>query len=658
MKLPFVSILFLSLATRYHLNAQEADSAFDLLIRNTTIIDVVSKNVNEHKTIAISGGRIVAIEDTIKSSAKKEIDGAGLIVMPGFVNTHTHLWQHICKSCYPKAKLQEWTRIYRRIHCMEPEELEKVVLAATGEALLSGITTVSDFASLGFNDFANEVNLQTIASSGIGGVVMWSNPTIFLPDWIKEQEITRLQKKFKDHLQIWMAQGPLSFHSLPQVYAGIRLGQKLQMHFSEHTMENIQEQRDFYTSLSRYYQSFADSLHTEDKRFIGELLKVDTPTAADAYVAWQRMATQILERPDSLSRLSEAEKKLLQSAALARIISPMPLLGYLGILRNFLAIHSVWPQPEDIALMKKQQVSVSHNPESNLYLSSGIAPVNSYFDSSVLVTIGTDGAASNDGINFFAAMREMWNLIKLSTMDPAVSGRWSEWDILQAATINGAKALFCDSITGSVSAGKHADLVLLERAKLGLAPLRKNNLVSLIIYSANPSAIAHVLADGKFVVQNGQLSGHREETLAKNLTSIAAAVDQRMDSGKLWSGQYDLNDEKISPYWYAYRSVRDRDSIYLAIRNVSKKTMNMRIMASGATFGGGLPDVADREVNKRFPNKRPAKAFEVPVSLKPNQQVTISKARGDSIHVYNITYNKKRLTKNSGAGQLLIYTSP
>src|SRR6185369_7552818 len=241
----------------------------DLAIRDTTVVDVLKKEVVSHQTIGIKGGRIVVITNSSEAvHAKNEINASDFLALPGFVNTHTHLWQHICKACYPKEKLQQWIRVYQRIHYLEPDELYKVVLAASSEALLSGITTVSDYASLSFNDYGFETNANAARDAGLDGVLVWSNPSVFLPDRVKLGEIQRLRELYKAHFDIWMGFGGLSFYSLPQVYSGIRIGQKLDMHMTEHTMENNEEQRQLYRNLSGYYETYKDKLGSSDREML------------------------------------------------------------------------------------------------------------------------------------------------------------------------------------------------------------------------------------------------------------------------------------------------------------------------------------------------------------------------------------------------------
>ena len=151
---------------------------------------MLGKQVLPNKTIGIKAGRIVVIANESEvMHAKNEINGSDYLALPGFVNTHTHLWQHICKACYPKEKLQQWIRVYQPIHYLEPDELYQVVLAASSEALLAGFTTVSDYASLSFNDYAFETNANAARDAGLDGVMVWSNPAVFLPDRIKLEEI-------------------------------------------------------------------------------------------------------------------------------------------------------------------------------------------------------------------------------------------------------------------------------------------------------------------------------------------------------------------------------------------------------------------------------------------------------------------------------------
>lgn len=649
-----ITVLFCATVANAQPNSKPDFEQLDLAIRDTTVVDVLKKEVVSHQTIGIKAGRIVVITNSSEAvHARNEINASDYLALPGFVNTHTHLWQHICKTCYPKEKLQQWIRVYQRIHYLEPDELYKVVLAASSEALLSGITTVSDYASLSFNEYGFETNANAARDAGLGGVLVWSNPSVFLPDRIKLKEIQRLRGLYKDHFDIWMGFGGLSFYSLPQVYSGIRIGQKLDMGMTEHTMENIEEQRQLYRSISGYYETYKDKLGSRDRTMLATVLAMNRPASVDAIDQLRRVAEQALavDATQSPPKLTEDEKRFLQQFKHQRIISPFPVLDYFKVLPNYLAIHSVWPQREDIELMRRNNVSVSLNPESNMYLASGIAPIYSYLNSGILLTLGTDGAASNDAINSFSAMREMWNVYKIDLMNTDVSRNFDEWNILQAATINGARALMLDNRTGSLTVGKEADIVLVSKNELGVSPARPGTIIPLLIYSAGPRNVKYVISDGQVVVQNGSLVKYREEELASALSRLAIDVDQRVTTrGKIWRDEYQLRE--IDEQWYRFRSIRKLDTVDLKIGNTGSSTLKVTIMVSGVTFGGGSCYVTDEEVRKRFPEDCPKGSFKKEIVIKPHESIQIVKPPNE--WEIKITTPSTLLRTTSDSGQLLV----
>jgi hypothetical protein len=326
-------------------------------------------------------------------------------------------------------------------------------------------------------------------------------------------------------------------------------------------------------------------------------------------------------------------------------------LDYLNVLPGYLAIHSVWQQKEDIELMQRRGVTVSHNPESNMYLSSGIAPVYEYLNARILVTIGTDGAASNDGINFFSAMREMWNLYKIDLMNTDVTKEFDEWIVLQAATINGAKALKLDNRTGSLTEGKEADIILISKDELGLAPARPDKIPALLIYSANTRNVKYVISDGNVVVENGHLVRYQEKALANRLSEIAAAVDERIEKGKVWDESYEIPDRLPTAYWYKYRSIRDKDGVDLRVKNSGSAPIRLTIIASGDPFGGGTADVVDKEVSDRFPEGHARLGFKEEIIIRPRQEARVIKKPGQ--WEYELVAPSRPLGPKSGSGRLL-----
>src|SRR5205807_766216 len=118
-----------------------------------------------------------------------------------------------------------------------------------------------------------------------------------------------------------------------------------------------------------------------------------------------------------------------------------------------LAAHGVWVTDEDIAILKRRAIGVAHNPESNMKLASGVAPVTKYLAAGVAVGLGTDGAASNNDLDMFEAMRQAAFLAKLATKDPtAVPAQVA----LDMATMGGARALGMGPQIGSLEPRKRA----------------------------------------------------------------------------------------------------------------------------------------------------------------------------------------------------------
>ena len=118
--------------------------AADVVIRNVTVCDVAAKTVTPAMEIVITGDRIERVQPQgDPTPAPVVIDGTRLVAVPGFIDTHTHLWQHVGKSVAPDRQLQEWVkRVYGPSRYLTPDEVGLVASAAAAEALRSGITTV------------------------------------------------------------------------------------------------------------------------------------------------------------------------------------------------------------------------------------------------------------------------------------------------------------------------------------------------------------------------------------------------------------------------------------------------------------------------------------------------------------------------------------
>jgi 5-methylthioadenosine/S-adenosylhomocysteine deaminase len=195
--------------------------------------------------------------------------------------------------------------------------------------------------------------------------------------------------------------------------------------------------------------------------------------------------------------------------------TPAEYLFHLGMFEkaHVLLAHSVHLNRRDIGYLKGMRGGVSHNPVSNLKLGCGIAPVKDMIEQGITIGLGTDGAGSATTLDMFEEIRAASWLQKLDYGDPT---KLPAFDALSMATTGSAALLNIAHETGTLEAGKKADLILIDLKKPHLQPV--HNLYSLLAYSANGADVDTTIINGKIVMQGRQLLTIDEEELMKQVS--------------------------------------------------------------------------------------------------------------------------------------------
>ena len=193
-------------------------------------------------------------------------------------------------------------------------------------------------------------------------------------------------------------------------------------------------------------------------------------------------------------------------------MTPVEYLDSLGFLdEKVLAAHCIWVEDDEIDLLAKRKVGVSHCMESNLKLASGFAPVVTMLMAGIKVTFGTDGAASNNDLNILSEMSTTAKVHKALSNNPSVLDAKT---VLLMATKWSAEVLGLGDKIGSIEKGKIADIVIINLKKPHLTPMY--DVYSHIVYAAMASDVDTVMVNGKVVVNNSKFcNGDEEKILAK-----------------------------------------------------------------------------------------------------------------------------------------------
>ncbi|NLK06028.1 MAG: amidohydrolase family protein, partial [Spirochaetales bacterium] len=162
------------------------------------------------------------------------------------------------------------------------------------------------------------------------------------------------------------------------------------------------------------------------------------------------------------------------------------------------AAHCVWCTEDDLRILRKHNVSVVHNPESNMKLGSGFAPIPRMLELGINVALGTDGAASNNNLNMFEEMHLASVIHNGYTLDPVIM---KPETVLSMATVNGA-CVQGRPDTGTLEVGKKADIVAVNLDAPHMKP--SLNLMALLVYSAQGSDVTMTMVDGKILYEDGE----------------------------------------------------------------------------------------------------------------------------------------------------------
>jgi 5-methylthioadenosine/S-adenosylhomocysteine deaminase len=414
-----------------------------ILIKNALILDT-NNFEGKRQSLLIKDDLIAEISDEIdETGVSKIIDADGKILLPGFVNTHTHLSMALFRGLADDLSLDSWLNdhIWPMEANLNGEYCYIGALLGAVELIKSGTTTFSDMY------FYMEDVARAVDEAGIRAALSYG-----MIDFGDEE---KRKAEIEENLALFNA------------CDGMADG-RINVFFGPHSP---------YTA--------------------SEELLVKTRQLADE----NGMKIHI--------HVSETQKEINDSLE-EKGLRPFEYLEKIGFLGpDVIAAHCVWLSDEEIEIIKRHDVKISHNPCSNMKLASGIAPVSKLIENGICVSIGTDGASSNNNLDLIEEMKTASLLQKVSTLDPKVL---NSNQAIEMATIKGAEALGMDSQIGSIEVGKKADIILIDTNAVNMVP-DSSSLSSNIVYSANGSNVDTTICNGKVLMENKKLTALDEDEI-------------------------------------------------------------------------------------------------------------------------------------------------
>jgi 5-methylthioadenosine/S-adenosylhomocysteine deaminase len=245
--------------------------------------------------------------------------------------------------------------------------------------------------------------------------------------------------------------------------------------------------------------------------------------------AWERAVAITREYGVGLRTHSNESRFDVEETQRRYGMRPVEALEKFGLLdaHRVLLAHCVWLDDSEIALLAGRGVGVTHNPVSNMKLASGAAPVEKLLAAGVQVGLGSDGEKENNNLDVFEEMKVASLLAKLSQLDASALDSWS---ICRMATAMGARALGLEKVTGTLEAGKSADLIAVRTDTPRMTPLVTGPLLNLhhnLVHAVQGGDVDLTMVDGRILVDNGQLQSANLRTLIDRVNGLTPGLFER-----------------------------------------------------------------------------------------------------------------------------------
>jgi len=436
------------------------------------------REILDEASVCIERDRIAALgsrRDLERRFPEAEIvDCKGRIVMPGMVNTHTHLFQTLLKGLGDDMVLKKWFTCMTgpsAVH-LTPEDAHVAALHGCAESIRSGVTTLVDFMYVHTKPGMIESIVEAFEQTGMRGFVCRG--------FISTGEQYGI---------------PAELIEQPQ-----------------HAMGDAREQ------IRRY--------NRPDARVqIGIAPNMIWAVDEEGYRLTRRLANE--ERALITTHVAETTFEL-ETAATRYGQTDTEFLSEIGFLGpDVLAAHCVHCKPHDIRILHHHKAKVAHNPCSNMYLASGCPPIPEMLLAGVDVGLASDGPASSNNHSLFQAMKFAALIQKGFHQDATIM---TAEKVLEMATIDGARAVGLEAEIGSIEPGKKADIAVLDFNNAFMTPI--HHPVSAIVYSALGHEVSTVMIDGRFVMKDGVLTGVKEAEVRRRAQAHADNLARRAGSDR------------------------------------------------------------------------------------------------------------------------------
>lgn len=453
-----------------------------LIIKNALLIaDAKSKPAKA--TVAVDAeGRIASILDNCPESCgdAEIIDAEGMIAMPGMVNAHTHSYANMTKALSENYPLEEMMfHIMAQGAYQTPEVVYYNTMAGAIEMLKCGVTSCLD--QLAQNETGLDAALDAYEDVGMRVCVV---------PMITDRPYYRTI--------------PVAEHLYPESEKNLKAARAQDL-----IDMSISVIKRWHGRGGRITVGFGPS---GPQRSSNELIKGCIKGALEYNTLFH---THVLE---TMTQRNTAH--LFYGKSMVKYLDDM---GCLTPLSSF--AHGVWLTEDDAKLARDKGVMVAHCPVCNLFLGSGVAPVNTYKKLGWLPALGTDGSNGGGNQNLLETMKVAAVLHKVSEPD---HHKWiSAQDVFAMATENGARLMLQDSRIGTLAVGKDCDMVLLDPKKsFALRPAQ--DLVAQIVYGEGGAAVDTVLIKGKVVVKNGKCASVDEDAMMCRMEEIAGKLADKI----------------------------------------------------------------------------------------------------------------------------------